>query len=439
MKVLIIASEEWNDCVYSNNVLTNWFTDFPAEFAEIYTSPGLPINNICDKYFQITESQMVKSIFGGSKAGGEIVKPCNEFEVAQSKINARRQGIYGLFKQISLYINTPVVLLRDFIWCIGRYNSSSLKVFVDEFNPDIVFCPRKISPKLMRLEKLVSTMTKAPFVAFTGDDEASLNMQGLSLIAGFRKRYIHARFKKHVSLYSHYLMHSYDQAKEYSEEYRLTTSMLLKCGDFPESHTEKNVGNPIRMVYAGRLYCNRWVTLVEIGKALQIINKDGERMLLDIFTQEPLTRRQKKLFEAMKSINFRGPVSAEELKSVYKSSDIALHDESLDKKYREVTRVSFSTKIIDLLSCSCAVLAICWDKHAGYQYLHNNDAAFCISKYGDNLPCLQHICENPFLINEYSRKEHECGVRNNDPKRVRGGLLAVFNNVIMNHETSGIR
>ena len=67
MRMLVITDEEWNDFVYGNGVLTNWFSGFNAEIAQIYTSPGLPINDICNKYFQITDSQMLKSIFGGKK------------------------------------------------------------------------------------------------------------------------------------------------------------------------------------------------------------------------------------------------------------------------------------------------------------------------------------------------------------------------------------
>lgn len=33
MRVLLITGEEWNDAVYGNNVLTNWFEGFDAEFA----------------------------------------------------------------------------------------------------------------------------------------------------------------------------------------------------------------------------------------------------------------------------------------------------------------------------------------------------------------------------------------------------------------------
>lgn len=108
-------------------------------------------------------------------------------------------------KKISMTINAPVIMLRDFIWTHGRYDEVALKKFIDDFNPDIVFCPRYLSPKIMRLEKIVSTMTEAPFVAFTGDDDASLPTYG-NWLSRLRKRKIHNQFKEHVSLYKHFLL-----------------------------------------------------------------------------------------------------------------------------------------------------------------------------------------------------------------------------------------
>ena len=173
MKILLITSEEWNDYVYCNGVLTNWFTDFPAEFAQIYVSPGLPNNHICMKYFQITDAQMVRSILGGPKAGKEIRMQTDVKQLEATKSNARRKGVYGFMKKLTLWCRTPVVVLQDAIWALGKYDRNAMEKFVKDFNPDVVYCPRKITPKLIRLEQLVSTMTGAPFVAFTADDEAS--------------------------------------------------------------------------------------------------------------------------------------------------------------------------------------------------------------------------------------------------------------------------
>ena len=279
MKILIIANEEWNDYVFANGVLTNWFTDFDAEFAEIYTSPGLPINNICNRYFQITDNQMAKSIIGGPKAGRFVNRCMTQAEIECAKNNAQRQGFYGFMKRLSMRCHTLLIILRDLIWLLGRYDKQGLLRFVEEFNPDIVFCPRYITPKLMRLEKTIFTITPAPFVAFTGDSEVELTNFKIYTPSGIRRWIIHQKFTKHIKIYSHYLMHSADQAKEYCQEFGIKTSTFFKCGDFPDLYIAKPVGRPIRMIYAGRLYCNRWKSLAEIGRALQIINSDGESVI----------------------------------------------------------------------------------------------------------------------------------------------------------------
>ena len=254
MRILLITDEEWNDYVHANGVLTNWFSNFDAEFAQIYCSPGKPINSICNNYFQITDTQMAMSLFGRGKAGGAINKSTDCDAVNAEKQNAQRKGIYGILKKISLWVHTPMMMLRDLIWCYGKYNIAALEKFVREFNPDIVFCPRLITPKLMRLERLVASMTNAPFVAFTADDEASLTGFSWSPLYWLRKYYIHKSFKKHIPLYSKYLFFSEEQAKEYQDEYGVDTDILLKCGDFMSIPSVlKPVGEPIRLVYAGRL------------------------------------------------------------------------------------------------------------------------------------------------------------------------------------------
>lgn len=430
MKILLITDEEWNDYVYGNGVLTSWFTDFTADFAQIYASPGMPINNICDQYFQITDKEMLKSLFFKGKAG-HTIKKNNSIESINTLIqNPQRTGIYSVMKWVSTWMHTPVLMLRDILWTIGRYDIESLKTFICDFKPDIVFCPRMVTPKLMRLEKLVAAITRAPFVAFTGDDEASMSGVSFSPLYWLRKYYIHKIFKKHVYIYAHYFMHSAEQAQEYTREYGISTSTLYKCGDFPTNFEEKQVGSPIRLVYAGRLYCNRWKTLGEIGKALRVINREKKIMVLDIYTQENMTKKQRKVLCPDNFVYVKGSVTSQQLKDEYSKADIALHVESMDKKNRLATRVSFSTKIIDLMASSCAILAICWNHHCGYQYLHDNDAALCVDDYKGILPMLCRIADNPDLLQEYARKAYECGKKNHYRKNIQKQIKDKFEEVI---------
>ena len=281
----------------------------------------------------------------------------------------------------------------------------------------------------MRLACLVSSMTNAPFVAFTADDEASVPTYG-SWLSRIRRRIIHKRFTRHISLYKYDYIFSQEQADEYHDEYGIETSTLLKCGDFPSSFNPKTVGTPIRLVYAGRLYCNRWVSLAEIGKALQVINKDGIKMVLDIYTQEKLTAEQKNALSEKRFIYVKGSVTPSQLKKIYEEADMALHVESMNEYYRAVTRVSLSTKIIDLMASTCAIMAICWNRHAGFQYLKKNDAAICVDSYPQILPALQSIANDPSIVSEYAQKAYSCGVKYHSREAIQSQIMEVFNKCI---------
>lgn len=428
MRILLITDEVWNDRVFGNNVLQNWFEDMPdIEVAQICATPGRPYNNVCTRYFQLTDSMILRSLFG-PRAGNAFTKSVEEMARNPQVHNYITESqFYSLMKKIS---GSPVKLARELLWNIGRINRKSLNKFVSEFNPDVVFCPRLLTWKLMRLEKAVAKITKAPFIAFTGDDEASFKEYNFDPLFWLNRVLFHRALVRHSKLYAHYLMHSADQTKEYENDYGVKTSTLFKCGDFPDNFVSKAVGSPIRMVYAGRLYCNRWKSLAEIGKALRIINHDSTRIILDIFTQDNITDEQRAALSPDNFIDIKGSVNQQQLSKEYRNADIALHVESLDKKYKLATRVSFSTKIIDLMASTCAILAVCWDQHTGFKYLRANDAAFCISDYKDILPLLQKICDNTQLIEEYAQKAYECGRQNHSKEKIQRQLLEVFTDAI---------
>lgn len=426
MRVLIIADEVWNDEVFGNNVLSNWFNGFDAEFANVYCSPGKPLNKSCQKYFQLTETMMVKSLFSFTKAG-------KSFELSYSQMNnneeiigeKKNEKLYSFMKSIS---SEPVRLLRDFIWQFGRYDKENLKLFVQDFKPDIVFCPRLLTTKLIRLEQLISTFTDAPFIAFTGDDEESLSLRSFNPIFWLRRLSVHRKFKKHVKLYSYYFMHSALQAEKYKEQYKLQTGILLKSGDF-NNFEPKKVNRPIKLIYAGRLYCNRWKILKEIGIVLNQINTLETKMVLDIYTQDKVSKTQIKALNDGHSICLKGSVGPSDLNEIYLNSDIALHVESMDVTNRLITKYSFSTKIIDLLRSSCAVMAVAWEKQAGFAYLKEHDAAFCISDLNNIYTTLNSICNNPQLVIEYSQRAYNCGKEFNNPEHIQNQIKKVFETV----------
>ena len=424
IRILIVADEVWNDNTNPRNVLSNWFDGFNAEFAEIYCSPGRPFNKCCYRYFQLTEMIMLKSIFTGQKAGRIFETYQDECKITgELPENEENKKIYALMKSIA---SEPVRLVRDWIWLSGKYDEEKLKHFITEFNPDIVFCPRFASRKMLRLERTIAELSGKPMVAFTGDDEYSLKQLSFSPIYWIRRLLLRRDLRKTMPVYSKYYTLSAEQMQEYNNTFNIDIDILRKCADFKDVRIKTSIGHPIKIIYAGKLYCNRWKMLSAINRALKRINKDSVKMILEIYTKDRIGTRQRKTLDDGRNSFLKGAVSEEGLTEVYRNADIALHVESLDLKNRLSTRLSFSTKIIDCLASGCAVMAVSWAQHSGYTYLKQEDSAVCVDSYNEIHTALNTLCSNPDLILNYQRKALECGMRNHRKEAVQNKLYKDF-------------
>lgn len=431
MRILLITDEVWNDNIHGNNILTNWFQDFDAEFANIYCSPGQPLNNCCKKYFQITDSMMLKSMLSGKSAGKAFTM--DNFIVGKRDFEGEKEN-RRLYTRLKSITTESLRAIREIIWYYGKYDIVELERFIKEFDPDIIFSPRLATIKLLRLENIVFNITKAPMVAFTGDDEYSMKRFRISPVFWIKKFIMRSKFRKMMPNYALYYTLSDEQKADYEKEFGQKFKILRKCGDFTEEIKNKEINKPIRLIYAGKLYSNRWKTLAQIVKALKKINQYETEMTLEIYTKDNLTKKQMKLLDDGENSFVKGSVTAEELKGIYGDSDIALHVESFDLKNRLLTKYSFSTKIIDCLDSGCAVIAICWDKHSGYIYLKNENAAITVSNIDDIFPVLKTIVDNPKMIIEYSERATNCGKRNHKRDVVQEMLYSDFEKVICKYK-----
>lgn len=427
IKILVLSDEVWNDKIHGNNVLTNWFEGFDAEFANIYCSPGKPDNNVCRNYFQITDTMMLKSLISRQKAG-KIVSYKSETVIESIDLYEKENlKLYKFLKSINLEV---MRVMREAIWTLGKYDIDGLKRFIENFDPDIIFCARKASLKILRLERIVKDIYNVPLIVFTGDDEYSLKQFRISPMFWIHRLNLRSKLSKNASLYSLYYTHSEQQGKEYNRKFGVDTKTLFKGADFPRNYVEKQINKPITLVYAGKLYCNRWKSLAQIAYYIKKINEDDVKIVLNIYTRDAITKKQDKLLNDKKNSYILGPVNADRLKEIYEKADIALHVESFDIKNKLLTRYSFSTKIIDCLNSTCAVMAICWNQHTGYKYLESEDAAICVDNYEKLKEVLNEIVSNPSIVDEYRNKAWKCGAINHDSQKIRNEMLSDFKEIL---------
>lgn len=429
MKILLLLSESWNDITAPNNNMTNWFQDFPN--IEIWTISGssqMPNNQCCSHYFMISENSMIKSLITKEKAGKHFFL---EKEIL-SETKSTSCDISDNKKIKHIFAGEPARLLRDFVWRYGRYNMDELKMFIQTFNPDIIFSQRRGSIKMCRLEYTVSQFTDAPIVAYTGDDEYSLHQVSFSPFFWIRRFWTRAWLKKMIPQYKLFYSQSDRQMQEFQKEFGVRTKFLVKCGLFDANKVHKNVHKPIQIVYAGKLYCNRWKTLKLLADAIGKVNLEYNRtqIQLNIYTADEVTDIQNRLLNDGVHSIIHGRVSASVLPEIYEKSDIVLHIESFDKKNRLLTQDSFSTKVMDCLASGCAVMAICWEGHAAFQYLKKFDAAITASSEEEIYLNVKNLVSNNGVICEYAKKAYVCGKNNHQKSDIQKMLFDDFKKVI---------
>ena len=428
MKVLLLLDEIWNDDLFANNNMTNWFTGFDRiELAVICCSEGRPYNKCCSRYFQVTDRMMIDSILKGKPAGCSLKE--ENYGVRPSEVTPVCSG-GGMMAWIRSTHWGIFHLARDFVWLKGKYNIDALGLFLDDFAPDVIFSQRRASVKMCRLEEVVYSLCKAPMVAFTGDNEMDDGVPAISPVFYLRRAMLKRTLERNMCIYSHYYTSSEEQARLYTDKYGVATSLAFKCAVPKWEDVHSEIHRPIRFLYVGKLYCGRWKTLAALANALREINQGEVKAVLDIYTRDDLTKRQWGVLHDGHSSFVRGPIKPQDIQAEYETSDVVLHVESFDRKNRAITRYSYSTKVIDCLSSGCAVMVIGWENHSACIELKKDDAAVVITSEKEIVEAVKNLTENPGKILTYAKKAMTNIVEAHSAERIQETFYRDFSAII---------
>ena len=374
MKVLVLSVETWTNTTNGGNVFSNIFDGTNFEFAHIYCSPGVPDNTICQKYFQITDRMVLKNILTRAPIGRKFTYQSNT-ETKTTVPEAENKRLYTWLRKHS---SSLLLSVQELAWRVAKVENERLVQFVQEFNPDVIFAPCGASLRLLRLTRFVADLTGKPVVSYVYDDVYSTRQFRVSAIYWIKRFILRASIRQTVPYYALLYTMTEQQKIEFENEFDVKMKILRKGIDTSALPTKNQVNKPIKFIYGGGIYCGRWKMLSVIADAIEKLNAEGFSMHLDIYTGNVLTQKQSKCLNRAGVSQVHGQVPYANLKKIYTQQDIALHVEALDLKNRLLTRLSFSTKIVDCLSSGCATMAIAWKEQAGFLYLQQQKAAFCI-------------------------------------------------------------
>lgn len=419
-RVLIISEEAWRNEDNGGNVLTNLFGPLADEFefAQIYCRPVKPNNNVCKKYFHLSTADMMHAVFFFKKYGYSF----NYNDCDIEKVISSSQTTTKIWYKIKQYPWGILFLIRDILFMLSRWRTKELNDFVTDFDPDIIFAPMYGNVYMHLIDRYVAKITGKKLISYVSDDHLTFRQYSWSPIYWLNRLRLRRQIIKTSKNYSLLYTMTDEQKVEYEQILNIPMKILKKAKPFKVAHFQEKLNKPLRLIYGGNLSANRSETLSHIRKALCNINKNGKVAELAIYTQSYISPKMRNTLHDGDNSFLMGKVSLEELTNQYNKSDILLHVESFNRKARLQTRLSFSTKIIDLMhSCRC-IVAICWDESSPYRYLNGNDLAYCISSEGDIESSLKYLFEHPSLINGYAYKAWNFGALNHNIKVVENEL-----------------
>lgn len=428
LRVLLLVAEPWRKDDGGGNTIDNFFSGMDAEFAQVYCSAQIPVNTCCRKYYQITDGMVIRNFFNRRPVGRILPEQDYDMQGGEDEEllqqENRERHMLDVFRNIRLQV---FLFAKEVVWRYANWKTPELEKFIKGFDPDVIYAPCYAFPFMLELTKYVKGLTGKKVITWSADDNYSLRQFSLSPFFWISRLWNRHCLEKTYPFYDTFFSISEDEIREL-EPVVGKKMRILRKGIRLEELTEvrQEAHTPVRMIYAGGVYINRWKTLERIGRVLKRINADVVKIRLDIYTQNTLNKRQKQALHDGRNIFVHAAVDGGQLKKLYSQSDIALHCESFSLKNRLTTRLSFSTKIIDCLASGCAVIAIAWKEQTGLKYLQSQDAAVCITDLSLLEENLRAFVEHPERVGEYAQKARKCAVQNHDMEKIQDMLLEEF-------------
>lgn len=420
-RVLVCSVMCWNKETGSDTFSSLMQGYDTNNLANLYIREGIPDSAVCNNYFKISESKVIKSvIFRGLKTGTQISANCTEATKMIDEDAPESERIYSKYgKKKSLF----KLIARELLWKFGKWKTKELDSFLEEFKPEVVFFAMEGYIHFININKYILKKTHAKGIAYFWDDNFTYKQSsGL----GFRAyRFLQRRtLKQAAKLCDSFFAISPKTKREADEVFNINCEVLTKPIDFQNlTFKEYTPSRPIKMLYTGKLIIGRYDTVKLIGNVIDEINKDDVKIELDIYT----TTKDLDVTGLSKYVHILGSIPQSEISKVQSNADILLFAEAIEGRNSKTARLSFSTKLTDYFKSGKCILAVGNYDIAPIEYLREENAALIANNYSSVFNVLSQVINNRSIITEYAERAFDVGKKNHDKNMIQKRLFDKFN------------
>ena len=417
MKVLIISHNTFSYVQNMGKTFMSLFASFrKEELCQLYIYPTLPDADMCNSYFRISDTDILESYYRFNIPGRLVGYSENSEKAVDNKNSA-----YGNKRNRKYHIE----LIRDTIWKYSRWYSKKLRKWIDDEKPTHIFVAPGRGKFLYNIALKISKDYQLPIVTYVCDDYYGMDMPK-SFFGRLWKRGLNRKFED-LAKRSSLILTICDELKDEYESRLNCKAVTVRTG--ASRQVAKNVNlKPVisSMTYMGGIGLNRYMSLADIGNALDKIN--SERNIdykLDIYTAK-IPDEAEVIFNKIKSIKLHGFISGDEFDKVFESSDVLIHIEAFDEKSMERVKNSVSTKIADSLASGIPFFAYGPACIASISYLKRNKCAVVATNKNELEDKLLALFSDLELRKNISDNAIEIAKENHNAKKTSEKLYKIF-------------
>ncbi len=370
MRVLVISRNAWDNTNSIGNTLSNFFCDLEkVEFANIYFRPSSPANQVCMRYYRITEGDILKHWFSRKKIGKSFQGDFSHNDLQDPKPSNSKK-VKSTIRFIQKHDLKIAYKISDSLWNSKKWINDNLDSFITSFAPDVVFSFVKAAPQYYLTIRYLREKYNIPLFTWIADDEYTGYMKAGSDENIGRLRYI-------LDESSVVCGCSQKICDYYHSVFGCSATPLYKGCDFSEFES-RTFEYPINIVYAGNLLYGRLDVIRSVSSCLEKFDNGKNAVIFDIYSNTALSESDRNYFDDLKCTRYLGKQSYNVIADRLGRAHVVLHVESFEESQIIKTKYSFSTKIIDCLQSGSVLLAVGPAELASIEYVKHIPGAYVI-------------------------------------------------------------
>ena len=405
MKVLLISHNVLSKTNNMGKTLLGYTEKFDInEVAQFYIHSEVPTDNtVCINYYRFTDFDAVKALVNPWHDGRVFY----ENDIDLTRLEARvDSGVATRIYVKGSNHGALMMLMRELVWKVTRWNTKKLRDWITEVSPDVIFFASGDYGFMYRIASKISDMTGKPLVLACVDDYYFHNRNADSLLGRLAYKSYMNTVRKTMSKTKRIFTICDNMARSYEQLFGIPCEVLHTGAENKVLELDLRAD---KISYIGNLGLNRYKQLIDISCALG--NIDGG--YIDVYSGERNPEYTEPLKKAP-NIRFHGAISADEVLEVMRKSKVVIHTESFDEDMKLLTRYSVSTKIAESLMYGPCLLAYGPEGIASVDYLKENGAAYVITSKDDLEDGLRELMTDFQLRKDIVKRARALAVKNHD-------------------------